>query len=164
MAKYRASKSADPRSAEKDRSVKVSQHTDSAISVLCGRGEVRGRAAPFRGRSIGMAPEHHFETAHRSHDLGIAIATVAVCGVVVAAAYRIACSLARRNNRIATSPQCAQQQQHREPYQHYVLPDALIYGSSNNHITNRTNIMLHQPQQQLHRTLKYIPCVQEMCG
>ncbi len=39
--------------------------TCSVISVLCGIGDVRGRAVSFHGRSTEMAPEHYFENTYR---------------------------------------------------------------------------------------------------
>ena len=74
----RASESRDP--VEKDRlvrthnvisstEVKVYQYTGGVISMLCGRSDVRNRATPLRGHSIGMIAEYHFENTYRSHDI-----------------------------------------------------------------------------------------------
>ena len=49
--------------------VKVNHCTCGIISVLCGIGDVRNRAAPLCGRNIGMMPEHYFENIYRSHNI-----------------------------------------------------------------------------------------------
>ena len=79
--------------------------------MLCGIGDVRNRAAPFRGRSTGMTPEYRFENTYRSHDIRLEcgvrvdpivfhcifdVSCCTICGVVVVATeesdwYNIMC-------------------------------------------------------------------------
>ena len=63
----------------------VNNYGRGAISVLCGIGNVRSRAASLRGRSTGMVPGKYFENIYRWHGVrlesGMRVDPIESCGV-----------------------------------------------------------------------------------